>query len=110
MAFAASLNNFIMVDCSDAATCGALSADSSATYNYFMMRTPGQGGVSANFYSRPAGSSTGTSVSEDPVNAAGWSLVERQDVSSVPEPGSYALCGLALGALALTRRSRRRQN
>jgi hypothetical protein len=109
MAFAASSNNFIMADCSDFATCSTVSADSSATYNYFMMRTPGQKGVSANFYSRPAGSSPATDVKEDPVNAAGWSLVERRDVTSVPEPGSYALCGLALGALALTRRSRRRQ-
>lgn len=105
MAFAAMSNNFLLGNCDSVPSCTAGYADANININYFLLRTPGQGGTAAQFYSESAGNTR-----EDPVNAAGWSLVEQAVSNNVPEPGSYALVSLGLGALGLMQRRRRVRN
>lgn len=100
IAFAAASNNFLLANCDGEASCLAGYADPGINVNYFLMRTPGQGGTAASFYSED-----GRSTRDDPVNVPGWSLTAQ--AAAVPEPGTYALVCLGLGALGLAQRRRR---
>ena len=99
VAFAFDKNAFIFSNCAQLACSGP--SDPPANYNYFILRhsNPNQ---NAQIYKAGPG---GFLVTDTFPNTS-WHLAARVS-PPIPEPGTYALMGLGLGAVGLATRRRR---